>query len=210
MPLLGRDHVRQEGLDSVPMRDEVDVEDLLEVRVANIENVESLPNAGIVEEDADGAEVALDSASDVSHGFWVGDIALVEVHVAVGFQVGGRRAQIHDSDTHACARKIAHDLRADAAGAAGDDADLILGVERGRRFAKLPFVEGKASEEAVEAVDNAKGDEVLQHLDECFLCGCTGDLGDDVENASTCLGRASCEGEEERCGEPGVQYSIAK
>lgn len=81
MALLARDHSREEFLDRVPVADEVDVEDLLEVLVGDIEDAERPANAGVVDENGRVAELGLDLVGDLGDAGGLCNVALVEVDV---------------------------------------------------------------------------------------------------------------------------------
>lgn len=75
--LLAADHARQELAHSVPMRDEVDVEDLLQVGIGHVDDVVCLTNAGIVDEDGGGTEVLLDARCNIMYSLGFGNVAFV-------------------------------------------------------------------------------------------------------------------------------------
>jgi len=79
--LLRRDHVRQEGLDGVEVRDKVDVEQLAQLVGLGVEDGVHVGDAGVVDEDGGRAEKGADGGGDFVHGGGGGDVGFEEVDV---------------------------------------------------------------------------------------------------------------------------------
>ena len=78
MTLLGLDHVGEEFADGVPVADAVDLEDLVEVGVADFGDEVGAADAGVVAEDRGGAVLGLDLVGDFFDAGGRGHVALVE------------------------------------------------------------------------------------------------------------------------------------
>jgi hypothetical protein len=82
MTLLGLDHVGEEFADGVPVADAVDLEDLVEVGIADFGDEVGATDTGVVAEDSGGAVLGLDLVGDLLDAGGGGDVALVEEDLA--------------------------------------------------------------------------------------------------------------------------------
>ena len=70
--------------------DEVDVDDLTEVLGLHLKHGNALDDAGVVDKDVNGAEVALDVGDQLDDVFLIGDVGEVAVSVDAFLTVGGQ------------------------------------------------------------------------------------------------------------------------
>ena len=82
------DHAGDNCLGDDVGSDEVDIDDLTEVLCLHLEHRNALDNAGVVDKDVDGAEVALDICDHLDDVLFIGNVAVVALGVDALFGIG--------------------------------------------------------------------------------------------------------------------------
>ncbi len=120
------DHPGDDGLGADEGGVQVHVDDGTEVRRAHFDHGDALDDAGVVDQDVDGADFFLDLLDEGLHSGLVGHVAGVAVGldalggVSVDAHLGLFRVQVVENDGRAGGGEGFRDRKADAVGSAGD------------------------------------------------------------------------------------------
>lgn len=87
MSLVLSNHVRQEGLDRVPIAQDIYIEELTQVCVRGVKDGVAGEDAGVVDEDAGSAEDGFNLLCCRVYSFWVRNVAVEELDSGVWHHV---------------------------------------------------------------------------------------------------------------------------
>ena len=113
-------HVAADGLRREELRAQVDVERVVPVLDVDIVDAVALVVGGVVDQDSDRAEVGTGLLDGRFQGVNIGHIAMDELRARLRCEgIAGLRLDVHERHFHRVGGKGAHDIGADARGAAG-------------------------------------------------------------------------------------------
>ena len=132
MPVVPADHVPQELLRHVVLRQQVRLDDELKVLWRGEQDWRAARDTRIVEQHRRVAHLLAHLVRHVLDGGRVRQVALVKLHAAARRRLPLELADIHDDDLGAfvAAQKLLRDGGADAAAAAGDEHNLAVKIPR--------------------------------------------------------------------------------
>lgn len=161
--LVDLDHVREELLHQGPVRQAVDVKDLVQKVLGHLEDGQGPRNAGVVDQDGRVAQVLPDGVGGLGHGVGRRDITLVVADERVGGKVLWWVLDIQDGDLDSTGYQALDDAISDSATAARHDGDFAGPVPAlGRRHA--PAVGGHGAEALVDGFQDSQAQQDLEHI----------------------------------------------
>lgn len=157
--VVALDEVGEEFLGEEVVRDGVDVKCESDILLRGVENGLSAGNAGVEDKDSWVADGLADLGCDRGDGGRVGDVALEVVDVGWGLE--GHWDDVQNDDLDALLGEELDDFTSDAAGAAGDQDNLL----RPDILVRDAVVQGLLVEVAVDPADETEVEEDLDALE---------------------------------------------
>lgn len=185
-------HVGEELLGGPVVGEGVDVEGEADVALGGVEDRLADDDAGVVDEDGGVADLGADFGRHRGDGLGGGDVALEVVDVGGGREGQGLDVEDHDGD--AALREELDDVAADAAGATGDEDDLLGPVV----LVGSPVVHDFVGEPVVEQPERADGQESLEPVE-----------GRGVEDREVLAALGEARQKDEREDQPWVEGCVA-